>query len=105
DLAVGERRVVVGNLAQARRGAGCFCFGADPVDRQRGVLGGTAQFAAAVGTARHRTAAQQNVWTVRSAASWRGGYSRLPARASTRDKRGCHLGRGQSRGPRGRPPF
>src|SRR4029078_9299951 len=58
-----------------------------------------ARVAAAVGTARHRTAAQQIAWTVRSAASWRGGYSRLPARASTRDKRGCHLGRGQSRGP------
>jgi hypothetical protein len=40
DLAIRERRVVVRNLAQARRGAGCFCFGADPVDRQRGVHGG-----------------------------------------------------------------
>ena len=33
----------------------------------------------------------------------RGGYSRLPARSPARDKRGCHLGPGQSRRPRGRP--
>ena len=82
DLAVGERGVVVGNLAQARRRAGCFCFGADPVDRQRGVHGGTAQFAAAVRGAKasYRSAAKRPR-CMRSRAPRRGGYSRLPARS------------------------
>ena len=92
DLAVGERGVVVGNLAQARRGAGCFCFGGDPVDRQRGVHGGRAQ-------SRGRCE--------RSEASYRSAAYRPPARRRpasrrvypacrrarpAREKRGCHLG-------------
>ena len=100
DLAVGERGVVVGDLAQARRGAGRFCGGGDPVDRQRGVH-------AWRGAVRSPPDRERGIVPQRSKSARvgrarparRGGYSRLPAQAAARDKRGCHRRPPQSRRP------
>ena len=91
DLAVGERGVVVGNLAQARRGrrplrcrrrcgrAAAGLHGVQGAGRGRGDEEPSASYRSAAKRRPHGCASR-----------CRGGYSRLPARAPARDKRGCH---------------
>ena len=81
DLAIGERGVVVGNLAQARRGARPPSAAAAMRVSGSGAFmdGRSVRRRAAARGARHRTAAQQNGLR-HPCPPRRGGYSRLPGR-------------------------
>ena len=98
DLAVGERGVVVGNLAQARRARRLLLL-----RRLIRSIGSGAFMEAGrssrppVRGARHRTAAQQIVSLAARSAPCAAGIPACRRAPAARDKRGCHLGPRQSR--------
>ena len=91
DLAVGERGVVVGNLAQARRGVGASAAAAIGSAAAGAFIGRGAVRRPTARAPRHRTAAQQS--GCRSAplrAAVAAGIPACPRGRGRGDKRGCH---------------